>query len=155
MLLLTFISLNAVQIRGEFQPNAIMNLTQVLYNEICIIDEYEVTSLNDNSRLPFEIDQKMQFKVYGQIVNDIDHPGYFQVFKVNGKEWIKEGKRLMHPSSLVDLGFRSVQQAEVGDVLSEIFDCWTLMDRYVSRLYFLNKLDHQNVRFKVINKKFF
>ncbi|KAG5670837.1 hypothetical protein PVAND_001071 [Polypedilum vanderplanki] len=148
-----FLSTSIHQILCDYQPpNAILNLTQVLFNRSHTIAEYNVIP-SEELKFPFNLNEKLEMKFYDRTTYRYFHNNnLLHIYKSQkGIQWIKESYSMKYSASVIAMGFNNVQQTPIGDILSEVFDCWDKMEDYVMRIFFYNRNDHEKSFFIIGN----
>jgi hypothetical protein len=136
---------NQAKISRPYKLNILLEISKIHHNDTLVIVEYQPVAFNDTSKLPFGLDSLLNVSFYEHVYGGKVKPQYIHRFKTPTNEWRKEGAHLTRFNKkdqwLIPLGFVAGEQVDFGDVLKEIFGCWNPMEKYVSRIFFFNKIN--------------
>jgi hypothetical protein len=129
--------------------NLILKFNKILQdeNKRNTIGVYDVSPYNETQEIPFNLGHELEIKFLESVYADKSKIGYVENFRSKTKEWMRSSTRMTCPIDLFTMGFQSVQQVKIGDILSEIYKCWSPMEEYTAKTLNYNDFDRKSFTF--------
>jgi hypothetical protein len=158
LLLTTSLGLAQAHRNYPYKPNLLLEVSNIHHNQSHVIVNYKAVACDNPSRLPFHLENVLTVSFQDHIVNGTRNTRYIHHFKTATNEWQRQSGRLTRfnkkTQPITQLGFSAGEQVNFGDILKDIFGCLNPMEKFVSRIFFVNfKKHHEAVSVHVTSSR--